>query len=197
MIGSLRGVVLRRTESQALIEVGGVGYLVSMTPGTLSSLVVGNEAFVYTHHAVTETSDRLFGFTLPTEQEIFEALLKVSGVGPSVALAIVGTHPPDRLAQILIDGDVAGLSEAPGVGKKLAQKVLVSLSDVALPVLVGPGGSGAAGTGGGSAPRAAVSEALSQLGYSSAEINRAMASLPADSDDEGELLKAALLGLGG
>ncbi len=196
MIGSLRGTVVRRTATQALIEVGGVGYLVAMTPTALAGLEVDAEVFCYVHHSVAETSERLFGFVQPVEQELFEALLKVSGVGPSVALSIVGTHPPQRLAQILADGDVAALSQAPGVGKKLAQKVLVSLSDVALPVLGDPAGTARPAVEGDS-PRAAVAEALGQLGYTSAEITKAMAAVPADIDDEGALLKAALVGLGG
>ncbi len=196
MIGSLRGDVVRRTATNALIEVHGVGYLVAMTPTALAELEVGAEVFCYVHHSVAETSERLFGFVQSVEQDLFEALLKVSGVGPSVALSIVGTHPPQRLAQILADGDVAALSQAPGVGKKLAQKVLVSLSDVALPVL-GDGPDGARPAPSANSARGAVGEALGQLGYTAAEVNRALSAVPSEIDDEGALLKAALVELGG
>lgn len=204
MIGSLRGVLLDRWASEALIEVAGVGYRVTMTPTTSVEVGdIGAEVFVYVHHVVREDSQTLYGFLTADERATFEALLGAHGVGPSMALAILGVHPPPSLRRVLADEDLAALCLVPGVGKKTAQRLLVELSSrldldagrgagVVSPG-VGPGGSASAGADGTSA-RADVREALASLGYDADEVSEILRGLP-DEGSSSELLRLALKAL--
>ena len=102
MIGSLRGAVLERTEdSCALLEVSGVGYFVSVTPRTLAELEPGASAFLYVHHHIREEAQTLFGFLHRDERTTFQVLIATHGIGPALALAILGTHAPAALVDIV------------------------------------------------------------------------------------------------
>ncbi len=216
MIGSLRGLVIdrdpvldRAATVELTIEVAGVGYRVTVTAATLSRLPADETVVLFIHHRITEADQRLFGFLAKDERAAFEGLLSAHGVGPSLALAVLATHPVPQLARILADEDLGALCEVPGVGKKTAQRLLVELkSSLVLPVLDGALAStgspidlnGAAGSPGAAAnrPLVDVREALVNLGYSSEEIRRAvagLADLDADGVDPGQLLKMALLNL--
>lgn len=211
MIGTLRGTIVDRDISldgaatvEFTIEVAGVGYRVTSTPGTLSRLSSENEVTIYIHHHFWEDNQRLFGFLTKDERTAFEALLSAHGVGPALALAVLATHPVPQLARILADDDLTALCEVPGVGKKTAQRLLVELkSTVVLPVLDGVDGLtavAAAASNGGESPLVDVREALVSLGYSQAEVRSAIASLGTEVDhhaDSGQLLKRALLKLSG
>ena len=210
MIGSLRGMIIDRditldgaATAEFTIEVAGVGYRVTSTPGTLSRLSSENEVLIHIHHHFWEDNQRLFGFLTKDERTAFEALLSAHGVGPALALAVLATHPVGQLARILADDDLAALCEVPGVGKKTAQRLLVELkSTVVLPVLDGVDGQpvAPAATNGTESPLVDVREALISLGYSQAEIRAAIASLgsePETEADSGQLLKRALLKLSG
>jgi Holliday junction DNA helicase RuvA len=119
MIGSLRGVVLERgTDSEVLLEVGGVGYFVTVTPRTLAELEPGANVFVYVHHHIREDAQTLFGFLRREERATFQVLIGTHGVGPSMAMAILGTHTPSALIDIVASADNASLCMVPGVGKK-------------------------------------------------------------------------------
>lgn len=204
MIGSLRGALLDRWGAEALIEVAGVGYRVTTTPTTSVELgEVGAEVFVYVHHVVREDSLTLYGFLTADERATFEALLGAHGVGPSLALAILGVHPPASLRRVLADEDLAALCLVPGVGKKTAQRLLVELSSrldldagrgagAASPG-VGPRGSASVGAGVASA-RADVREALTSLGYDADEVSDILRGLPEDGSSS-ELLRLALQAL--
>ena len=210
MIGTLRGVIVDRdlvldgaATAEFTVEVAGIGYRVTATPGTLSRLSSDNEVMIYVHHHFWEDNQRLFGFLSKDERTAFEALLSAHGVGPALALAVLATHPVAQLARILADDDLAALCEVPGVGKKTAQRLLVELkSTVVLPVLDGvdaPSMAAAAGNGSES-PLVDVREALINLGYSQSEIRSAIASLGTEVEaeaDSGQLLKQALLKLSG
>lgn len=215
MIGSLRGVVIDRDAAldrdvavELTIEVAGVGYRVTTTANTMSYLPVDEPVLLFIHHHIWEADQKLFGFRSKEERTAFEGLLSAHGVGPSLALAVMATHPVDQLARILADDDLAALCEVPGVGKKTAQRLLVELkSTLVLPVLDGVDGAtinlngSANGNGNGSgaaSPMVDVREALVSLGYSSEEIRRAIAGLgeqAADGADSGALLKLALRNL--
>lgn len=210
MIGTLRGMIVDRdialdgaAAAEFTIEVSGVGYRVTSTPGTLSRLSSENEVMIHIHHHFWEDNQRLFGFLTKEERTAFEALLSAHGVGPALALAVLATHPVGQLARILADDDLTALCEVPGVGKKTAQRLLVELkSTVVLPVLDGVDGQpmAAAMTNGAESPLVDVREALISLGYSQSEIRSAIASLGSESDadaDSGQLLKRALLKLSG
>ncbi len=210
MIGTLRGTIVDRditldgaATAEFTIEVAGVGYRVTSTPGTLSRLSSESEVMIHVHHHFWEDNQRLYGFLTKDERVAFEALLSAHGVGPALALAVLATHPVGQLARILADDDLTALCEVPGVGKKTAQRLLVELkTTVVLPVLDGVDGHpvAPAASGGADSPLVDVREALISLGYSQAEIRTAIASLGNEFDadaDSGQLLKRAILNLTG
>lgn len=194
MIGSLRGTVLHRGEDQLLVEVGGIGYQVTVSPTTaLSAGDVGDETFLWVHHHIREDHQALYGFVEADAKRCFTALIGAHGVGPALALAILSVHGPGDLARVLADDDVAALCLVPGVGKKTAARLLVELkSRLDIPLDIGVAGPARAGTDvGGATARADVREALTGLGYETAEIRDVLADLP-DGDDAALLLKHAL-----
>lgn len=189
MIGSVRGTVLERLASgEVLVEVGGVGYRVLVPLGTVAALEVGGPAFLFTHLHVREDAMTLYGFATRDERDTFEALIAASGVGPKLALAILGVHSPGALRRALLDDDLAAFVLVPGVGKRTAQKLLVELkSRLDVPEIdLGAGGSGVPPSA-----RAEVRDALAGLGYGPDEIREVVGALP----DEGaveDLLRDAL-----
>ncbi len=193
MIGSLRGSVLERTdEGTALIEVGGVGYLVSVTPRTLAELEPGSSAFLYVHHHIREDAQTLFGFLSRDERTTFQVLINTHGIGPALALAILGTHSPSALVDIVATSDLNALTLVPGVGKKTAERLLVELRNrLNLPML----DPIPAGGGGGSTAIGDVREALTGLGYGQEEIRDALRELPSTAGAS-TLLREALKLLG-
>ncbi|MFM2077312.1 MAG: Holliday junction ATP-dependent helicase RuvA [Actinomycetota bacterium] len=193
MIASLRGAVLERTdESTALVEVGGVGYLVSVTPRTLAELEPGSSAFLYVHHHIREDAQTLFGFLSRDERNTFQVLISTHGIGPALALAILGTHSPSALVDIVATSDLGALTLVPGVGKKTAERLLVELRNrLNLPML----DPLPVGGGGGSTAVGDVREALTGLGYAQEEIRDALRELPS-SGDAATLLRDALKLLG-
>ena len=202
MIGSLRGSMLDRSlAGEALIEVNGIGYRVTMSPATLVSLgEPGDDVFVHVHHHVREDGQTLFGFTTLDERLCFEALLGAHGVGPALALAILSVHAPDALRRILAEDDVGALCLVPGVGKKTAARLLLELkARLAVPEIdLASTAATAAGNGDGNAARSGrvdVRDALAGLGYGPDEIRDALAALP-DDGDPALLLKHALRHLG-
>jgi holliday junction DNA helicase RuvA len=193
MIGSLRGTVLERsTSAQVLLEVGGVGYLVSVTPRTLGELEPTTSAFLYIHHHIREDAQTLYGFLRSDERQTFEILIATHGVGPAMAMAMIATHTPSALVDIVASRDVASLTMVPGVGKKTAERLLVELKNkLSIPVLdsamhAGPGASSALGD---------VREALAGLGYGPDEVRDILREVPA-SNDSSVLLREALKLLG-
>jgi Holliday junction DNA helicase RuvA len=192
MIGSLRGEVLERDlAGSVLVEVGGVGYVVHVTPRTLAELEPSTTAFLYVHHHVREESQQLFGFLGRDERITFHSLIGTQGIGPVMAMAMLATHTPAALVDIVASGDVGALSLVPGIGKRTAEKLLVLLkSRLNLPLL-----DGVPGSLGGSSVIGDVREALAGLGYGDAEIRDTLRELPADAD-AATLLRDALKSLG-
>ena len=192
MIGSLRGRLIDRATDEILVEVGGIGHRVTVTPATVVAIGdLGDEVFVYVHHHVREDAQTLYGFPTRDERACFEALIGAHGVGPALALAILSVHSPDSVRRTLADDDIASLCLVPGVGRKTATRLLIELKsrlevpDVDLSVI---------NVGSASAERsvrADVREALAGLGYGPDEIRNALA----DVDEEGDpaiALKQAL-----
>jgi Holliday junction DNA helicase RuvA len=182
MIGSLRGTVLERgSDGRVLLEVGGVGYLVTVTPRTLAELEPTTSAFLHVHHHIREDAQTLYGFPSRNERATFDVLVATHGVGPALALGILATHTPSSLVDIVASSDIASLCLVPGVGKKTAERLLVELrSRLSVPVLddASPAGS----------PSAVgdVREALAGLGYGSEEIREALREV--DASEHAELL---------
>ncbi len=193
MIGSLRGSVLERDlTGSVLIEVAGVGYVVNVTQRALAELEPSSQAFLYVHHHIREDAQALFGFLTRDERMTFQSLIAAHGVGPTLALAILATHPPTALVDIVASGDVGSLTLVPGVGKKTAERLLIELKErLHVPVLEGVGPSGS----GGSSAMADVREALAGLGYGDAEIRDTLRELQS-TDDAASLLRDALKLLG-
>jgi Holliday junction DNA helicase RuvA len=191
MIGSLRGSVLERLDDgRVLVEVGGVGYLVTVTPRTLAELEPTSPVFLYIHHHIREDAQLLFGFLRRDERAAFDILIATHGIGPSLAVAILGTHSPTALVDIVAGNDLGALTLVPGVGKKTAERLLVELRNrLNLPML-DPLTSGSGGSAVGD-----VREALAGLGYASEEIREAMREVP-DSASAEDMLRDALRLLG-
>ena len=194
MIGSLRGLFLERSEEadrgEVLIEAAGVGYRVTVTPTTGVRLGdVGGEVFLYIHHHIREADQALYGFLERAERACFEALLTAHGVGPALALSVLGMHGPVDLARLVADEDVAALCLVPGVGKKTATRLLIELkSALDMPVDGLPAEPETPGQ-----PRSAfaeVQQALGGLGYSPEEVRSAVGDLVGD--DPAILLREAL-----
>jgi Holliday junction DNA helicase RuvA len=183
-------VVERIEDSTVLVEVGGVGYLVHVTPRTLAELEPTTSAFLYVHQHVREDALTLFGFLDRDERRTFESLIATHGIGPSMAMAILGTHSPRALTDIVANGDTASLTLVPGVGKKTAERLLIELKGrLNLPILDGLGSASS------SSSVAQVREALVGLGYGHDEIRDALRELDGAMDAE-RLLRDALNLLG-
>ncbi len=192
MIGSLRGVVLERfTPSTVLLEVGGVGYLCSVTTSTFAELEPTVTTFLHIHHHIREDAQTLFGFVSRTERDTFNVLIATHGIGPAMAMAILSTYSPTALITIVSSGDIAALTVVPGVGKKTAERLMVELKSRLH--LEGIADSGSSDTVQSAA--ADVREALTALGYAPEEIREAMRQLPGGGDSESMLRDAlALIG---
>jgi len=196
MIGSVRGELMARWPSgEVLVEVAGIGYRVVVTASTSVELGdLGSVVLLHTHHHRREDSETLYGFASVDERMVFEALIGAHGVGPSLALAILGVHSPTSLLRVLADDDLDALCLVPGVGKKTAARLLIELkSRLDIPGLgsAAPAGSPSAGTAAGASPIADVRNALAELGYGNEEIVEAVRELPADGDTS-DLLRLAL-----
>lgn len=193
MIASLRGTLLDRGADHLVVEVGGVGYQVTVSPTTVLSVGdIGDEVFVWVHHHIREDTQALYGFATADARRCFTALLGAHGVGPALALAILSVHGPVDLARVLAEDDVGALCLVPGVGKKTAARLLIELkSRLDIPLDIDPSTvPGPTGESSGSS-RADVREALTGLGYGFEEIRDVLSDLP-DADDPGALLKQAL-----
>jgi Holliday junction DNA helicase RuvA len=192
VIGSLRGSVLERTtDSTVLLEVNGVGYLVTVSHRTLAELEPSTTTFLYVHHHIREDNQTLYGFVSREERGTFQVLIGVHGIGPALAMAILATHPPLALVDIVASNDTAALSLVPGVGKKTAERLIVELRDrLSIPVLENAGA-----TGGQSSAVADVREALTGLGYGTDEVRDVLRDLSVDADSA-SLLREALKALG-
>lgn len=194
MIGSLRGRLLDRgPDGELLVEVGGIGYRIQVTPSTAVMIgEVDGEVFVHTHHAVREDSETLYGFATLDERRVFESLIGAHGVGPALGLAILSVHAPDALRIAVAEDDIAALCLVPGVGKKTAARLVMELkSRLDLPdgevIVIADDGS-ASSVGG---ARADLRSALDGLGYGPEEIHAVLVDLPTEGDT-GDLLKEAL-----
>jgi Holliday junction DNA helicase RuvA len=197
VIGSLRGVLTDREDSEVTVEAGGVGYRIAVSPTTAVSLgELGDEVFCWIHHHQREDAQTLYGFATKDERRCFEALLGAHGVGPALALGILSVHAPIALARIVAEDDLGALCLVPGVGKKTAARLLIDLkSRLSVPDLGEVPPAGADAPAAASSARADVREALAGLGYTDGEIREVMADLP-DDGDAGLLLRDALQRLG-
>jgi holliday junction DNA helicase RuvA len=197
MIGSVRGTLLWRAGDEVCVEVAGIGYRVTVMPTT--SVTLGDEGsavHLHIHHHVREDASVLYGFDAMDERITFEVLIGTHGVGPALAMAILGVHPPAALARVLANDDIDALCLVPGVGRKTGARLLVELKnrlEVGDPVSAATAGAGPSMTadGGVASARGDVRDALLSLGYQPDEVAAIVRELP-DVDDSSELLRTAL-----
>ena len=180
----------------AVIDCGGVGYACRTTSYTLSQIKKGDKAKLFTYLSVREAAMDLYGFFSQEELKLFQQLISVSGVGPNAALAILSASSPANLAMSIITGDEKALTRAPGVGKKIAQRVILELKDkLAKGQTVSGSGESVAGPAVTIIPQNKLSEAsaaLAVLGYSQAEINTALRGVDIDSQPLEQIIRLAL-----
>jgi Holliday junction DNA helicase RuvA len=192
VIGSLRGRLVHKAPPQALIEVGGVGYEVEAPMSTFYVLpAVGAEVRLLTHFVVREDAQILYAFASEAERALFRSLLKVSNVGPRIALAILSGVSVDAFAQCVQAQDVAALTRIPGVGRKTAERLIVEMRDRLGGDPAGPGASAHAAPGGAEGEAFA---ALVALGYRPAEATRLLRSVEPGAGSTEELIRRALQG---
>ncbi len=190
MIGSLRGSVLERTtDGEVLLEVGGVGYLVTVSSRVLAELEPGTPVFLYVHHHIREDAQTLYGFASRDDRSTFQALIGTHGIGPALAVAILATHPPAALFDVVSNNDASALTLVPGIGKKTAERLIIELRDrLSVPVLDSGDGNAVSAV-------ADVRDALAGLGYGTDEIRDVLRELPTGADSS-TLLRDALKMLG-
>lgn len=200
MIGSLKGTLAAREPDAILVETaGGVGYEVRVAPRVLAALpAVGATVSLSVHTQVSQDAITLYGFSEAADRRVFRLVQSVSGIGPKLALAIVGTVEPEALARAIAGEDIAGLSKIPGLGKKTAARLCLELKDK-LGRLFEPGRlealAGPLETGDSQAVRDAE-DALAALGYNAREIKKALSTAtPTDADTVQSVLRRALKAL--
>lgn len=192
----VKGTVAHVAPYLAVIDCGGVGYACRTTNVTLSALKVGQPGKLYTYLNVREDAMELYGFATEEELNCFELLIGVSGVGPKAALSILSSTPPESLAMSIITGDEKTLTAAPGIGKKIAQRIILELKDKLAKGQLGTGaGESYGGTGVTLIPENKLSEAnaaLAVLGYSGSEIAMALKGIDMENLTLEQIIKQAL-----
>ncbi|HEX5014666.1 MAG TPA: Holliday junction branch migration protein RuvA [Candidatus Limnocylindrales bacterium] len=197
MIASVEGRVGAVSADSLVIEVGGIGYQVFASPAILSTAAAGSILKLHTYHLVREDQQALYGFRSVEDLGFFTLLLTVNGVGPKVALAIVGSRPTPDLQLAIMAQDQAVLVSIPGIGKKLAERIIFELKEKVAAAGIAASAAGGAVAGVGAAESEVVA-ALQALGYSLPEAREASRVALADATIGGTLedrVKAALRSL--
>ena len=192
MIGSLRGRIASKSPPQLTVDVGGLGYEVEAPMSTFFHLPpVGDEVRLLTHLVVREDAHVRYGFASEEERRLFRSLIKVSGVGPKIALALLSGISVAAFAECVQREDTAALTRIPGVGRKTAERLIVEMRDrLAAPP---PGTPAAAAASGGTAEGEAYG-ALVALGYRPAEATRLLKAVGPGTHSTEELIRRALQG---
>ena len=180
MLGSLRGRVLALDAAGVLIEVNGIGFRVSVAPATLSRLAVDGDALLYIHDHVREDARDLYGCLPLDKLAMFERLIAVSGVGPKAGMAILSTGSVEAIKRAIMAGDLTALTAAPGVGTKIAQKIILELKGQLVDVETATG------------PDREVIDALVSLGYTASQARQALKSVPAAITDVSDRVRETL-----
>jgi holliday junction DNA helicase RuvA len=193
MIGSIRGRIASKTPPQLMLEVGGVGYEIEAPMSTFFLLPsVGEEVFLLTHLVVREDAHILYGFGTHDERRLFRSLIKVSGVGPKIALALLSGINVEAFAMCVQNQDIAALTKVPGIGRKTAERLVVEMKDRLGPPsesvvnsVAGPRGAN---------PEAEAFGALVALGYKPVEATRLLKAAGPGTHSTEELIRRALQG---
>lgn len=193
MIASLKGKLESLGSDWAVIDVGGIGFQVFVPTPTLSTLGSGSrEVKLYTHLHLREDNATIYGFATTEELGLFKTLINVSGLGPKLALSMLSAMDIEQLTMAIATGNAELLTEIPGVGKKIASRLVLELKDkIAISLVTAPVAAMAQ-------ENTDVLAALTALGYSASEATRALASLPRDQElSLEERVKLALAYFGG
>lgn len=191
MIGSLRGRIASKTPPQLTVDVGGLGYELEAPMSTFFHLpAVGEEVRLLTHLVVREDAHMLYGFATEDERRLFRSLIKVSGVGPRIALALLSGISVSAFAQCVLNEDISALTRVPGIGRKTAERLIVEMRDRLATPQATPG---APVTAAASAEGEAYG-ALVALGYRPAEAARLLKAVGPGTHSTEELIRRALQG---
>lgn len=173
----LKGTVALLEQGTVVIDCGGIGFNCATSVRSMSMLEIGKEATLYTYCSIREDAFDIYGFVSKQELESFRLLIGISGVGPKAALSILSVASPEELALAVASGDEKLLTVAPGVGKKLAQRILLELKDKIrdLPAATESVRVASAGNASGNKKESDITAALTVLGYTPGEIHAALA----------------------
>lgn len=191
----VEGTVAELQPYLAVIDCSGVGYACMTTNNTLSALKKGQKARLYTYLHVAENAFGLYGFKTQSELSSFRMLIGVSGVGPKAALAILSVGTPETLAMAIVTGDEKALTVAPGIGKKIAQRIILELKDKIAKEQAASGLPMSGSTGGQVSFTSKATEAaaaLAVLGYSSQEVATAMKGVDVEALPLEEIIRQSL-----
>lgn len=193
MIGFLKGRLVAKQPPSLLLDVNGVGYEIEAPMSTFYTLpAVGEPASLFTHLVVREDAHVLFGFATESERRLFRALLKVSGVGPKMALGILSGASVTDFLRIIEAEDTAMLTRIPGIGRKTAERVIIEMRDSVKKFAGGGGASFAPAVGGDASPYSEAFGALVALGYKGPEVARLLKGQEQASVSTEELIRGAL-----
>ena len=192
----LDGTVAELLPYLAVIDCGGVGYACKTTNNTLSALKKGQRGKLYTYLNVGDSVFELYGFATQSELNSFKMLIGVSGVGPKAALAILSVGTPETLAMAVVTGDEKSLTAAPGIGKKIAQRIILELKDKMAKETGGSldfsGGKGGPALAMYASKASEAAQALAVLGYTSQEVSAALKGLDVETTPLEEIVRQGL-----
>ena len=188
MIAQIRGQITALTIKSAIVEVGGIGYRVFVTPQTLAGLEINQTYTLYTHHHQREDGQELYGFLSMDERDMFEKLLSVNGVGPKSALGVLSRARVSDIVKAVQENETSMLTKVSGIGAKTAERIVRELAGK----LDGQFALGKPGDAKSTNDEADVITALEQLGYSANEARKALAILPKEIKDPAQKIKAVL-----
>lgn len=186
MIGSIKGKIILKTDKFLIVETGGVGYKISVSPDSLLTFKLNEDILIWTHTHVREDSLELFGFKQREELEFFEMLINVSGIGPRSALTILSIASIDTLRKAISSNDIAYLTKISGIGRKTAEKIIIELRDKV----------GKENKDGSLKEELDALLALKSLGYSQNEAREALKTVSVNSDTNTKIREALKI-LGG
>lgn len=190
MIGSLRGRLTVKLAPQIVIECQGVGYEVETPMSTFLDLpATGSDVFIHTHHLVREDAQTLYGFASEEERALFRALLKISGVGAKMGLAILSAMGVADFQRCVEYEDAAMLVKIPGVGKKTAERLIIEMRDK---IATLPSAKGTAKVTVEASPRSEAVDALISLGYKPKEVNKLIGNMDVENSSAEDIIRLAL-----
>ena len=193
MIGRIKGILAGRDEAMILVDVSGVGYEIEVTAAVQAALpAVGEPVAIYTHLVVRDDAHVLFGFRSADERGLFRSLIKISGIGPKLALTLLSGIDAHEFARCVRDGDVSRLTALPGIGRKTAERLVVELKDRIDKMVIAPQPAPSRARDDSRRAVADAEEALIRLGYRPVEASRAVDGAFAPGRSTEDIVRAAL-----